>query len=75
MTKQEEMHRSLIKLAKNQDFAAFISTIRMMQDAAVDGMEGASTEKLHQIAGAISVYRAIITNYERYQDAANKEGP
>lgn len=63
---QQEQHQEAVdrlsRLSRNPDFVAWLDFIRQCRDEAIDGMEGVSTEKLHQIAGALSVYQLIL-NY------------
>lgn len=67
MKQQEKVQAALKRLSRNQDFEYFLDQIRLMKEAAIGGMEGASTEKLHQIAGCLSVYQAILNNAEDFK--------
>lgn len=63
---QKRLEEALVRLCKNTDFADYLAIIRDMRESAIDGMEGANTERLHQISGAISVYNAILNNAKVY---------
>lgn len=68
MTNQEQkkIEQALTRLVKVPEFMQWLSIMRDMREAAIEGMEGANTEKLHQIAGAIAVYNAILGNAKAY---------
>lgn len=63
---QKEMESALARLSKNRDFVEWLVLLRDMREGAIEGMEGATTEKLHQIAGAVAVYNAILSNAKAY---------
>ena len=63
---QKELEKTLARLTRNPDFVEWLVLVREMREAAIDGMEGATTEKLHQIAGAVAVYNAILNNAKAY---------
>jgi hypothetical protein len=66
MSDQKELEKTLARLTRNADFVEWLVLLREMREAAIDGMEGATTEKLHQIAGAVAVYNAILNNAKAY---------
>lgn len=63
---QKRVEKCLTQLTKIPEFSEWLVVLRDMREAAIEGMEGATTEKLHQIAGAIAVYNAILGNAKVY---------
>lgn len=63
---QKRVEKSLTQLTKVPEFTDWLVILREMREAAIEGMEGATTEKLHQIAGAVAVYNAILGNAKVY---------
>lgn len=66
MNEQKKVEHALTKLSKVPEFVEWLAIVRDMREAAIEGMEGANTEKLHQIAGAVAVYNAILGNAKAY---------
>ena len=66
MNEQKKVEHALTKLGKIPEFVEWLLVVREMREAAIEGMEGANTEKLHQIAGAVAVYNAILGNAKAY---------
>jgi hypothetical protein len=75
MTKEEgkALNETLGRLSRNKDFIEYLKILREMREAAIEGMEGAGTEKLHQIAGCITTYNAILGNAKVYAALARAE--
>lgn len=71
----KEMQDALTRLARNPDFVEWLKVWREMRDSALRGMEGGSTEKLHQIAGAVTVYQAVLDNAAAYAALQKHDNP
>lgn len=74
---QQQQHQEAVarlsRLSRNPDFVAWLDFIRQCREAAIDGMEGASTEKLHQITGALSVYQLILNHGASLEQLRGRE--
>jgi hypothetical protein len=66
---------SLTRLAKNPDFVEWLKLVRMLREAAIESMEGASSERLHQITGYVTAYQAILNNGAAYAMLAKADKP
>lgn len=73
MNDHKELNKILGRLARSKDFTEYLVIIREMREDALRGMQDASTERLHQIAGAVVVYNAILDNAACYKLLADRD--